>query len=168
MVTACLPHGLTQGHHKALPDIKFNSCFAMVMHQMQPSLLLAHFPLPHCDHRRGPARHHSKAVVPWPCTKETLPSSLRSSHLQHCDQERALHHPTCQTRALYEAGADVTVPCLLPCALQGGGVPARKGKRATRQPGKPENRAMATRFYHNVLILLHWQAQLLDALVQVK
>jgi hypothetical protein len=36
------------------------------------------------------------------------------------------------------------------------------------QPGKPENRAMATRFYHNVLILLHWQAQLLDALVQVK
>jgi hypothetical protein len=27
---------------------------------------------------------------------------------------------------------------------------------------------MATRFYHNVLILMHWQAQLLDALVQVK
>jgi hypothetical protein len=58
--------------------------------------------------------------------------------------------------------------CLLTCALQGGGVPAKKGKRATRQPGKPENRAMATRIYHNVLVLLHWQAQLLDALVKVK
>jgi hypothetical protein len=44
----------------------------------------------------------------------------------------------------------------------------KKGKRATRQPGKPENRAMATRFYHNVLIMLHWQAQLLYALVQIK
>jgi hypothetical protein len=52
--------------------------------------------------------------------------------------------------------------------VQGGGIPAKKGKRATRQPGKPENRAMATRFYHNVLILLHWQVQLLDALVKVK
>jgi hypothetical protein len=62
----------------------------------------------------------------------------------------------------------VWLACLLPCALQGGGVPAKKGKRSTRQPGKPENRAMATRYYHNVLILLHWQAQLLDALVQVK
>jgi hypothetical protein len=69
---------------------------------------------------------------------------------------------------VYDAGADALVPCLLPCALQGGGIPAKKGKRATRQPGKPENRAMVTRFYHNVLILLHWQAQLLDALVQVK
>jgi hypothetical protein len=43
------------------------------------------------------------------------------------------------------------VPCLLPGALQGGGVPAKKGKRATRQAGNPENRAMATRFYPNVL-----------------
>jgi hypothetical protein len=57
---------------------------------------------------------------------------------------------------------------LAACALQGGGVPAKKGKRSTRQPGKPENRKMATRFYHNVLILLHWQAHLLAALVQVK
>jgi hypothetical protein len=57
---------------------------------------------------------------------------------------------------------------LAACALQGGGVPARIRAKATRQPGKPENRAMATRFYHNVLIVLHWQAQLLDALVQLK
>jgi hypothetical protein len=48
-----------------------------------------------------------------------------------------------------------------------GSVPAKKGKKA-RKPGKPENRAMATRFYHNVLILVYWQAQLMAALVQVK
>jgi hypothetical protein len=35
-------------------------------------------------------------------------------------------------------------------------------------PGKPEHRAMPTRFFHNVLILRFWQAQLLDALVKVK
>jgi hypothetical protein len=49
--------------------------------------------------------------------------------------QRALHHLTCQTRALYEAGSDAPVPCLLPCALQGGGVPAKKGKRAIASQG---------------------------------
>jgi hypothetical protein len=47
-------------------------------------------------------------------------------------------------------------------------VEAGRGQSALELFLKPENRAMATRFYHNVLILLHWQAQLLDALVQVK
>jgi hypothetical protein len=49
---------------------------------------------------------------------------------------------------------------------QGRAVPA-KGKKA-RTGDKPEKRAMATRFYHNVLILAYWQAELVDALVQVK
>jgi len=51
--------------------------------------------------------------------------------------------------------------------VQGGDVPAM-GKKAAKAPGRPEHRAMATRFCHNVLILRFWQTQLLDALVRVK
>jgi hypothetical protein len=51
--------------------------------------------------------------------------------------------------------------------VQGGEVPA-KGKKPAPTPGKPEHRAMPTRFFHNVLILRFWQAQLLGALVKVK
>jgi hypothetical protein len=85
----------------------------------RPSLFLAHVPLSHIViTREGPASHHQQLLY------------------------IAMHHLTSQTWALYEAGAVAHVPCLLPCALQGCGAPAKKGKRATGQPGKPENQAM--------------------------
>lgn len=53
--------------------------------------------------------------------------------------------------------------------MQGDVLPT-KSKNASRKPGKAKNRAMATRSYHNVLILVYWRAQLMRALrlVQVK
>jgi hypothetical protein len=50
---------------------------------------------------------------------------------------------------------------------QGGDAPTNI-KKPSKAPGKPEHCAMPTRFFHNVLILRFWQAQLLDALVKVK
>jgi hypothetical protein len=43
--------------------------------------------------------------------------------------------------------------------------------RKAREPPASQGNLRTVRstlFYHNMLILLHWQAQLLDALVQVK
>lgn len=51
--------------------------------------------------------------------------------------------------------------------VQNDGVPV-KVKKGAATSDTPENRAMATRFFHNVLILRYWQAQLLDALIKVK
>ncbi len=51
--------------------------------------------------------------------------------------------------------------------VQNDGLPAKVRKGAATSD-QPENRSMATRFFHNVLILRFWQAQLLDALVKVK
>jgi hypothetical protein len=47
-----------------------------------------------------------------------------------------------------------------------GGKPSKGQAAAAREA--PEHKAMPTRFYTNVLLLLFWQAQLMTALTQLK
>jgi hypothetical protein len=51
-------------------------------------------------------------------------------------------------------------------ATSQGGKPSKRQAAAAREA--PEHKAMPTRFYTNVLLLLFWQAQLMAALTQLK
>lgn len=69
--------------------------------------------------------------------------------------------------AVLECESGLSVCCSHPCrgSLQGG-KPSKRQLAAARE--SPEHKAMPTRFFCNVLILVHWQSQLVSALDKLK
>jgi hypothetical protein len=97
-------------HHRALPDIKFNSCFAMARQQSNPPSSLHTSPLT-TPSPQGPDRHHSTAALPCPGSKATLPPSCTLPHLH-----RVSTRP-CQTSNSTAALPWLCTECNPPCFL---------------------------------------------------